>query len=742
VNDRSAKSRRGGNGKTDGGSGEVRGRFPDRTVSAPPSEAGEKPWNEADGMLVAGRRAARAGKTNSLIRRRLAALGRMMGYLGVFTAIVLLATAAGLAISLRDNALPAVSMPQSTLVLDAGGNTIASLQGGVNRQTVALKNISPWLVKATLAVEDRRFYRHGAIDPRGLARAALVNMRHMAKEQGASTLTQQLARNLFLSHERTWSRKLREMWYAVQLERRYTKDEILEMYLNQIYYGHGAYGAEAAARLYYGKSAGSLTLAESALLAGIPKGPGYYSPHLHPERARARQRLVLEAMVENGDITREEALRAMREPVEIRPLPEGRGTAAPYFVDYVRRVAAEKLGIDESRLSEGGYVIRTTLDMRMQRAAEEAIASRIPGDSPLQAALVAIDPQSGHIKAMVGGRDYRRNQFNRVFAATRQPGSSFKPILYAAALERGAVTAATRFRSEPTVFYYDNDRKVYRPGNHNNRYFREEIPLRQAIRASDNIYAVHTILQVGPEAVIDMARRLGVTSPLGAVPSLALGTFPVSPFEMAAVYAVFAGGGVRVEPAAVLRIEDRKGNVLYEASPRREQILSPALAYVVTDLLTSVFDPGGTAHRIRHMLHRPVAGKSGTTASDAWFVGYTPDLVAAVWVGHDRGRSVTSTEAHRAAPIFAAFLESALEGVPPRPFPMPEGVVRANVDPRTGMLAAPDCPEKNLETFLAGTEPVEHCPLHGGLVSEEIRGEIESREPSSWWKRLRRWWGG
>jgi len=390
----------------------------------------------------------------------------------------------------------------------------------------------------------------------------------------------------------------------------------------------------------------------------------------------------------------------------------------------------------------GGNVIRTTLDMRMQRAAEEAVASRIPEDSPLQAALVAIEPHSGHIKAMVGGRDYVRNPFNRVVAAARQPGSSFKPVVYAAALEQGAVTAATRFRSEPTLFYYDNGRKVYRPGNHNNRYFREEITLRQAIRASDNIYAVHAIMQTGPEAVIDMARRLGIASPLGAVPSLALGTFPVSPLEMASAYAVFANGGVRVEPAAVLRIEDRKGNVLYEAAPRREQAVSPALAYVVTDLLTSVFERGGTAHRIRHMLHRPVAGKSGTTASDAWFVGYTPDLAAAVWVGHDRGRSVTTMEAHRAAPIFAAFLENALEGESPHPFPVPEGVVRANVDPRTGLLAAPDCPEQVLEPFLAGTEPVEHCPLHGGTVSEEFGGKQESREPSNWWNRLRRWWGG
>ena len=672
-------------------------------------------------------------------RRRTANLRRLLRWLAGGALLGLLLIAGALVLALRNDALPAVSMPQSTLVLDADGRTIASLQGGVNRQTVALRDISPWLIRATVAIEDRRFYQHGALDPRGLARAVWINVRHLAKEQGASTLTQQLARNLFLSHERTWSRKLREAWYAIQLERRYSKDEILEMYLNQIYYGHGAYGAEAAARLYFGKSAKELTLAESALLASIPKGPSNYSPHLHPERARERQRLVLDAMVRNGDITPEQAGRAWRETVAVRPLPAGRGATAPYFTDYVKRVATEKLGIDERQLAEGGYVIHTTLDARMQQAAEAAIAGRIPAESALQAALVAIDPRSGHIKAMVGGRDYRNNQFNRVFTTTRQPGSSFKPILYAAALESRLVTAATRFRSEPTLFYYDNDRKVYRPSNFNNRYFHDEITLRQAIRASDNIYAVHAIMQVGPSAVIDMARRLGITHPLGAVPSLALGTFPVSPFEMASAYAVFAGGGVRVEPVAVTRIEDRKGKVLYEARPRRTQAISPALAYVVTDLLTSVFERGGTAHRVRHLLRRPVAGKSGTTGSDAWFVGYTPELAVAVWVGHDRGRAITSVEAHRAAPIFAEFLENALAGVPSHPFPIPEGVVLAYIDPKTGLLASPDCPDKTLEPFLSGTEPGDICTLHGETRSGPGGTESEADLAAPWWKRLWRW---
>jgi membrane carboxypeptidase/penicillin-binding protein len=374
----------------------------------------------------------------------------------------------------------------------------------------------------------------------------------------------------------------------------------------------------------------------------------------------------------------------------------------------------------------------------MQQAAEEAVKNGLPENSKLQAALIAIDPRNGYIKAMVGGRSYKLNQYNRVFATTRQPGSSFKPIVYAAALERRVITPLTRFRSEPTLFYYDNNREIYRPSNYNDRYFHEEIGLRTAIAASDNIYAVNTIMQTGPEAVIDMAERLGITARLKAVPSLALGTYPVSPFEMARAYSVFAAGGSRADPIAILRIEDRSGNVLYEARPRTVQVLPPAVAYVTTRLLEAVFEPGGTAHRVAGLLHRPVAGKTGTTDSDAWFVGYTPELTAAVWVGYDRGRAIRSSEAHQAAPIFAKFTEAALQGRPPADFRMPEGVVSVYIDPESGMRAAPGCPKPVLETFLSGTEPAELCPLHGSP-------EEKKPEPSgggSWWKKLKRWWGG
>jgi 1A family penicillin-binding protein len=641
--------------------------------------------------------------------------------------------------------LPAARISQTSYIYDSRGGVIAALHAGGHRRPVALEEISPYLVQATLAIEDRRFFEHRGIDLRGLARAALVNLRSLSAKQGASTLTQQLARNLWLSHERTWKRKLQEAVYAAQLEMKYDKTEILTMYLNQIYYGHGAYGIEAAAERYFGKRAKELTLAESAMLAGIPKGPRYYSPYRDMKNAKDRQRLVLNAMVEQGVITRGEADAAFREVLQFRAPESDAGEGyAPYFRDYVRSVV-DRLGIDERLLAEGGLRVYTTLDPDIQAAAEEAVKRGIPADSEQQAALVAIDPRNGHIKAMVGGRDYNANQYNRVFATTRQPGSSFKPFVYLTALEQG-MTPVTRFRSEPTVFTYDDGRKTYEPRNHNDHYFMDEIDMRTAIASSDNIYAVHTIMAVGPENVIATARRFGIESPMQPVPSLALGAFPVSPFEMASAFGALAAGGVRHEPVAVLRVEDHEGRVLYEAQPSAERVASPAHAYVLTRLLESVFEPGGTAHRVSAAIRRPVAGKTGTTAYDAWLVGYTPELSAAVWVGYDRARAITRAEAHRAAPIFAEFIERALAGVPPKMFPEPEGVVTVYIDPETGKLAGGSCPLRRPETFVLGTGPTEVCDAHDEAREGEPEGPDAARADHeirrSWWEDLLRWWTG
>lgn len=647
----------------------------------------------------------------------------------------------GMLLYLRSQPLPPMPYSQSSRILDAQGELIDAFQGGENRRVVPLDKISPAMVEATLAIEDRRFYRHFGVDPLGLARAVWVNIRAMELDQGASTLTQQLARNLFLTHERTFTRKLKEIMYALQLEMEFTKKEILAMYLNQIYFGHGAYGVQAASEMYFGKPAAELTLAEGAMLAGVMKSWKYYSPHMDWDNSKARQQLVLNAMAEQGRITPAEAEAAYREEIKLVPLEQSRPSEAPYFRDYVRSVAIGKLGIDEQLYDSGGITVYTTLDLRSQRIAEETVAKYLEPYEELQAALVSIDPRTGHIRAMVGGRNYEQNQYNRVFADTRQPGSSFKPVLYLTALQQDGFTPVTRFKSEPTVFTYDEGRKTYSPQNFADRYPNKFIDMRYAISKSDNIYAVNTIMKAGAEQVIDTARKLGITSEMKPLPSLALGTFPVSPFEMASAFSTIASGGVRVEPIAIQRIEDAYGRVLYEADPKPERVVEEKYTYVLTHLMESVFDDGGTGNRVSQLIKRPVAGKTGTTNTDAWMVGFTPELATAVWVGYDQGRNLASVEGRAASPIFAEFTERALEAVPPKLFKVPEGVSSVYIDPESGMLATADCPNPRLESFVAGTEPTEYCTSHTRNAQPlPQHDEGDATKTKSWWNDLKRWW--
>lgn len=678
----------------------------------------------------------RAERWMPLLRR----VKRLFVFAGWAAAIVCVA-AFGFLFYLHNQTLPASSISQTSQMLDLQGNVLDTFHAGENRQSVPLQAISPNLLHATLAIEDQRFYDHLGFDMKGMARAVLVNVEHLKAKQGASTLTQQLARNLYLTHERTWKRKFKEAMYTIQLEMHYSKDEILALYLNQIYYGHGAYGAEAASQLYYGKHAKDLSLAESAMLAGIPKGPKYYSPYLDMKNAKDRQKVILQTMAEQGLIAQSEADEAAAEILKLQPLGSStQDGTAPYFRDYIRYIAVDKLGIDEQLLSEGGIRIYTTLDPDAQRAAEDAVAKGIPANSEQQAALISIDPRNGYIKAMVGGRNYKSNQFNRVFAKTRQPGSSFKPILYLTALQEGAMTPVSRYKSEPTIFTYDDGRKTYAPKNYNDKYANDYIDMRQAIASSDNIYAVNTMMTVGPDKVIEMARKLGIDSPMKPVPSMALGTFPVSPFEMASAFGTIAAGGVRAEPIAILRIEDSKGEVLYQARQSPQQVINAAHAYVLTSLMESVFDIGGTGSRVSAALKRPVAGKTGTTANDAWLVGYTPELSTAVWVGYDKGRNLTKAEAHRAAPIFAAYTENALKAVPPKIFAIPDGIVSVYIDPKSGKLASSSCADKRLETFVAGTQPTETCGDGEPAASIEEKDGAPAEQSKSWWKQLKRWW--
>lgn len=579
---------------------------------------------------------------------------------------------------------------------------------GPEEQAVPLSRIPQPLIAATIAVEDKNFYHDHAIDLKSTARAVVVNLRHGGVVQGGSTITQQLAKNLFLSQDRTYSRKIREALYAMQLELHEPKNWILGRYLNVVYYGHGAYGVQAAARLYFNKSVDQLNLAESTMLAGLPKGPSIYSPLTDMGRAKARQHTVLTRMVQTGYLTQSQADSAYHTPIKLAdyhtPIVH-----APYFTKVAIDEAKQKYGLSNEQLYRGDVHIKTTLDPLLQQAAEHAIATSLPKNSNMQAALVAIDPKTGAIKALVGGRDFRTSPFNRAMAP-RQPGSTFKGMLYTAALSSGW-TPANRVDSKLTTFSYGEygDQK-YTVHDYGDFYAERPLTLREALARSDNVYAVQTNLTVGPADVIEMAHKMGIKSPLKPYPSLALGVFPVSPLELATAYATLANGGYSVSPYAVKEIDMQKNK--WTAHPAANPAVSPQVAYQMTDLLTSVVERGGTGYSIHSDLHDMVAAKTGTTDTDAWMVGYTPNLVCAVWVGYDSNKPITVQEAHMAAPIWGKFMGTAQVHMPYQWYKPVSGLKRVALDPLTGKVATPLCRSTEVDYFLPGTEPVENCPLH------------------------------
>lgn len=643
---------------------------------------------------------------------------------------------------IKKQPLPVMNISQSSQLVDRNGVLIDYFHIGNHRHSVSLESISDYVKQAAISIEDRRFYSHLGFDIKGLARAVLVNIQAKAKKQGASTITQQLARNLYLSHEKTLERKAKEAFHTLQLELHYSKDEILNLYLNQVYFGHGVYGIEAAAQYFFNKPAADLTLAESAMLVGIPKGPTYYSPFNNMKNAKNRQQLILQSMVKEGYITNEQKDEAFSQLLSFSDGEKVDSEAnAGYFKDYVISEAINVLNIDEQLLFNGGVTIYTTLDIQMQETAEQLVSTELAIKPDLQAALVAIDPRNGHIKAMVGGRDYKQSQFNRVLSTTRQPGSTFKPIVYLAALKQQTITPVTTYISEPTVFTYDRN-KTYEPHNYAGKYFEKPITLRQAIASSDNIFAVHTILDTGIERVIETAKSLGISSELEQVPSLALGTSPISPLEMASSYGVFANKGEHHKPISILKILNKDGKAIYEADYNGNTVVSEAEAYVLTSLLQDVFAEGGTAYRVNHHIDRPIAGKSGTTAVDAWMVGYTPELSSAVWVGYDKDTLLSVAEAHLAAPLFAKFMSTALKDIPPKMFTIPKGVTTVFIDPETQLLASLACPGYYVEHFISGTEPTAYCDP---FTTDEVESEPipsdnkQLKEQKHWWDYLKRW---
>lgn len=638
---------------------------------------------------------------------------------------------------LRSQPLPNTSIEGTTTIYSAEGDVIDTLFRGINRQPAKLEDIPLFIQQATIAIEDRNFYDHYGFDPKRIIGALIVDIKEQRMAQGASTITQQLARNLYLTHAKTWNRKINEVILAIQLELNYSKEAILEMYLNQIYYGNGAYGIQSAALTYFGKEVSELSLAEGALLVGIPKGPTYYEPYQNFDSAKNRQKLILNAMVNEGFITQQQAEAAANEPLVLQSKEiKNQASIAPYFRDAVLQVVKNKLGMSIEDISQAGLQIYTSLSLTMQKKAEATIAAHLPKDRPLQTALVAMDPETGYIKAMIGGRDYQQSQYNRAYAQ-RQPGSTFKPFLYLTAIEKG-MTPLTEIESKPTVFEYDG--KYYVPSNYHEQYANKYISMLEAIKKSDNIYAVSTLMALGEEQMVDRAEELGISEDMKAYPSIALGSHPLSPMTMVTSYAMLANLGEKVDPILVTKINDRTGSTLFEAKITRQKVADPRHVYVLSHMLQSVFDPGGTGYRVASLVNRPIAGKTGSTPTDSWMLGFTPQLVVGTWVGYDQNEALSVSDSHLAAPIWAEFMERALTEEPPMPFTVPKGLVGLYIDPESHQLASYNCPNPEYVYFIPGTEPLESCSLHPIQEEDHDTPQQAPKKKKSFWEKIKEWW--
>ena len=719
------------------------------------------------------------------------------------------------------------------------GNKLISEFYIERRVLLPLNNITPMMKLATLAVEDDQFYKHKGFNFKRIAGALWSNIKAGGVVEGGSTITQQITKTMFLTPERTLFRKIREAILATRIEKNFSKDEILEIYLNQIYYGHSAYGVEAAALVYFGRHVNELTLPEIAMIVGLPRAPKLYSPYFSPERAKNRRNHVLKRMESLGHITHEEAEDAVKSDLKLKERGE-RKNFAPYFSEYIRQYVEDKYG--SSGLYKGGLKVYTTLKTEHQEAAESAVeeglreidkrlgyrgpfgnvkplgqyidwrkvdeielknfpdgrekngnrtlgvvaevtpekalvfAKDIKGyiyvkdmewahkhdtavdalsfgkvknaeevlktgdivdikileekdkkgnlkfaleqEPVIQGALLCIEPATGFVRAMVGGYDFDKSKFNRAIQAQRQPGSAFKPIVYSASFEKG-FTPASVFIDSPVIFE-EKDEENWKPANFEEKFY-GPTNLRTALTHSRNVITVKLLQSMGVRHMLEYARRLGIKSYLTPDLSLALGTSGVTLYELTSAYGVFSNKGIKTEPMAIKSITDKDGNLLEENKPQEERVISEELAFITTNILQSVVQEG-TGWRAK-TLGRPVAGKTGTTNNymDAWFLGYTPDLIAGVWVGMDKDEPIGKNEtgARAANPIWVRFMEKALKGMPVKNFQIPTGVVFTKIDKKTGLLATPETTDMALECFIEGTEPTE---FSDGGAKEDTMG--------------------
>ncbi len=665
-------------------------------------------------------------------RKRIILLGLIVFFLAYFIYLI-----SGLpSLTTLENIDPALV----TRVYSEDGELIHELFK-FNRVYVPIEKIPDHTISVLLSTEDRRFYSHWGIDIRRIPKVIFVNLTSLRFQQGFSTITMQLARNLYFGFHKSINRKLREIITAIQIERTYSKQEILEMYFNVSYFGEGVYGIQAAAKKYFDKDASDLTIEESATLVPILKSPVYYSPYKYPQRAMNRRNLVLRNMMQVGELSRAEYDSLKQLPIKVKEF-QTQSKIAPYFTEYVRQqlqVIGDSLKVN---VYEAGLNVYTTLNTKVQMAVDSAILLNLPElqnrvqqkllplkkklnmadslfaeKSKVQIAFVVLNHHNGHILAMVGGRDFAESKFNRAVQARRQPGSAFKPFLYTAAIDNG-YTTIDKFLNQPVVVN-NPDGSRWDPENYD-RTFGGLTTIREAVKNSINLVAVRLILEITPAAVVDYAHKMGITTPLRPFPTLALGSSEVIPLELTSAFGIYANQGVRVEPIAISRIEDRYGNVIYQSTPRRSEILSKATAYIMTNLMETVVNEGtGARLRWKYKFTKPAAGKTGTTNdfTDAWFLGFTPALTAGVWVGLDDPKiSLGKGESGMIAalPFWADFITRVYKylNIPEETFLQPADVIQLQVCEESGQLAGNFCPKVLNEIFNVKYHPTELCQIH------------------------------
>ncbi len=622
--------------------------------------------------------------------------------------ILLVLLCVGIFVYIKTSPKPEIYSANNITLYDSTDTVF--FQGNESKAWVSLDEISDNVIKSTIYTEDKNFYKHFGFDILRILKAGYINLTSGKTMQGASTITQQYAKNLFLDFDKTWKRKWDEMWYTMKIEANYSKDEILEGYLNTINYGHGMYGIENASKFYFNKSAKNLDLAEASILTGIPKSPANYSPIINFDLAKERQLTILELLVKNNVISEEEKNKAFNE--ELKFSGENESLELTSVMYYQDAVLEELKSIDSIPLSYSdskGLKIYTNLDLNAQRILEKNVKQSIPDTSEIEASAVMMNPNTGAIIALIGGKNYNKSSYNRVISSKRQVGSTMKPYLYYAALENG-FTSSSAFTSEKTTFTFSNQ-EPYSPSNYNNVYGNKPISMGAAIAYSENIYAVKTHLFLGEEALINVARRVGITSKLESVPSLPLGTNEISIVEMASGYSAFANLGYKVKGHLIEKVVDASGKVLYKANDKKELVLNSSLVFILNNLLTATYDKDyidynyPTAINLATKLTHKYGLKSGTTNTDTWYIGFNNDIVTAVWAGYDDNRNIDKSDYKFARDIWYKSIEAYELGKEDAWYEMPDNISAVLVDPISGRPATDSSQKKKMMFFVKGTEP-------------------------------------